>query len=303
MGKVMKILVAQQYGVGNAVMTTPLIKALSMLKHSVSCSYDERRAGVKLVLGDLPEVDRVYGCGDFVGIKKVKFDLLIPCGRLPKLQSYYSIHRAIYPFKDIPQKVSQSELPTLYKKHEIDYMMDAARELGYTGPCPHPYIGKYDYVVPEVVGRKVALGIGYFKNDPWSKLKHWGNAWYAKLTRDLASKGVSCFLVGGPSDIDDAKQIMAQAAVNTYDVTKQVSLRWMFGMIAACDCFVGNDTGLAHAAAALKKPTLTIFQQGVSSIIKNSPRGARATYIVEKSYGSAYDDILSWVCEAVSGGL
>ena len=297
----MKILVAQQYGVGNAIMTTPLIKALSTLKHSIFCSYDERRAGVKLTLGDLPEVAHVYGCGDFAGIKKAKFDLLIPCGRLPKLQSYYAIRDAIYPFKGIPQKVSQTELPTLYKKHEIDYMMTAARELGYVGPDPHPYIGRCDRVVPEAAGRKVALGIGYFKNDPWSKSKHWGNEWYAKLTNDLASKGVACFLVGGPSDAADAKQIMARASANSHDVTDQVSLRWMFGMIAACDCFVGNDTGLAHAAAALKKPTLTIFQQGVSSVTKNSPRGERATHIVEKSRGNAYDDVLAWVCKTALG--
>jgi hypothetical protein len=60
------------------------------------------------------------------------------------------------------------------------------------------------------------------------------------------------------------------------DLRSTHSLLETCGIIKACDLMIANDTGLAHAAAALGIPTLIIF--GPTQIAKNLPAGAAAIY-------------------------
>jgi heptosyltransferase-2 len=51
----------------------------------------------------------------------------------------------------------------------------------------------------------------------------------------------------------------------------------LIGLLDVCDLLVSNDTGPAHIAAALGRPTLTIF--GPTNEFETAPTGARAELI------------------------
>ena len=51
----------------------------------------------------------------------------------------------------------------------------------------------------------------------------------------------------------------------------------LIGLLDACDLLVSNDTGPAHIAAALGRPTLTIF--GPTNEFETAPTGSRAELI------------------------
>jgi ADP-heptose:LPS heptosyltransferase len=297
-----KILIAQQFGLGNAVMTTPLIRALSTIKKTtIHCTYDEKRKAVQVVLGDLPEVVKVHGCRQVDAIIKESFDLVILAGSVGNLKAKYRIPRTMSPMPEISRTVPKEQHGKYFEKHEIEYLMDAARSLGYEGNTFYPYIGKTDDVVLDLDGPKVCLGIGYFKGDTWSPKKHWGNENYARLADDLAAVGAHVFLVGGSMDRVDARQIVALAKSQPRSLVERLSVRSAFGLFQACDCFVGNDTGFAHAAAALERPTMTIFNGKVSSAKKNAPQGVAAQHLIEAIPGQRYEEVLSWVQKTIIG--
>ena len=58
------------------------------------------------------------------------------------------------------------------------------------------------------------------------------------------------------------------------DLRGKYTLLETVGVLSACDLLISNDSGLAHAAAARKVPTLVVF--GPTQVAKNLPAGATA---------------------------
>lgn len=291
----MKILVVQPYGFGNSVMVTPMLKALHTLpKTEIYCSYDEHRWAAGAILKDIPFVKGIFGSRD-VQIAKEAFDLIIACAYLSDLKEKYRIPRIMLPMPQRPQGTSQQAYQLCFKKHEVEYLMDAARQLGFVGDTPWPIIGQFDAVTFAEKAQRVTFGIGYYKGDAWSPRKHWGNEQFARLADDIAALGAEVYIVGGPRDRKDAAAIMKLANSHPRSMCGKFGLHQSFGLIKECTCFVGNDTGFAHAAAALQVPTMTIFKKGVSSTKKSAPRGVKAEFVVTEGKIAGYRKILDWV--------
>ncbi len=93
-----------------------------------------------------------------------------------------------------------------------------------------------------------------------------------KLTDQLAAR---VLLIGAASESVNAEQVIAQmkreGAVNLAGQTKMIEL---IGVLERCDLLVTNDTGPAHIAAALGRPTLTLF--GPTNEFETAPLGLRA---------------------------
>lgn len=58
------------------------------------------------------------------------------------------------------------------------------------------------------------------------------------------------------------------------DLRGKYTLLETIGVLSKCDLLISNDSGLAHAAAARKVPTLVVF--GPTQVAKNLPAGATA---------------------------
>lgn len=82
--------------------------------------------------------------------------------------------------------------------------------------------------------------------------KRWFPDRYARLARHLSEKyQVRILVFGGPSDRALGEYITQKADKSCVNIAGQTTLGQAFGLIEQCSLFVTNDSGLMHAAAAL----------------------------------------------------
>jgi len=251
----LSVLIVQMEGLGNAILTTPLIQAVASLGHRVSVLVDPSRAS-HIAFTAWPCIERLV-------FEPYPADVELWCHPVWQHKFPPKNRRVYTPVANLPG-------PWLdrFQKHEVEYLMDMARDMGYAGPVPplRVYSSKQ-----QRKHKRVAVGIGYLKagtNQAWPK-KHWGNDKYAGLCRLLLDRlNVTPVLVGDGLDFaKDGCRILSPGVESVcgrslYDVVDSIN---------DCDVYIGNDTGLMHVAAALKKPCIAMFMN--TSIVKNHPWG------------------------------
>ena len=89
--------------------------------------------------------------------------------------------------------------------------------------------------------------------------KRWSAENYSKLMNIiLDEESVAFIILGGIEDVENAKFIKSTVKTeNILDFTNKLNYRQSAAILNLCDCYIGNDTGLMHAAAALNIPILT----------------------------------------------
>jgi heptosyltransferase III len=113
-----------------------------------------------------------------------------------------------------------------------------------------------------------------------TQAKTWAPQRFADLIARLTGAGGLCAgwrvaLFGGPGDeINAAPLIAALAAQNCIKVFAEPDLLTVQAALARCRAFIGNDSGLAHLAAAAGLPTLALF--GASDPVRYRPWGGTA---------------------------
>jgi ADP-heptose:LPS heptosyltransferase len=70
---------------------------------------------------------------------------------------------------------------------------------------------------------------------------------------------VQALIIGGPEDGERVTSIASAAAV---PAARTRTLREAFALIATADVTLSADTGLAHAAAALRTPAVVMHRRG-----------------------------------------
>lgn len=275
----MKVLVGKVFGIGNAVLAVPMIRAirnscaLSQLDVLVGTGPDD--AGAYEVMSYLLSsgvIDSLYrdrvpydGMYD-VAVMAIPFD-----GRWRNGEDFHAHIVLDGRTRPDPRTVGLSS----WKKHEVLYMMENLIDMGLDEPegdgqfldssfGPHPSDGRYVY-----------LGMGY-KKDPagqW-KVKHWGNESYAELAILLLNENV---FIRTSGDAADMQMTMGPVWNMTgrdqhFKISPSRSLRDAFKEVAGAVMYVGNDTGMMHVAASQHIPTIGLFFME-NSIVKNHPWG------------------------------
>jgi lipopolysaccharide heptosyltransferase II len=94
-----------------------------------------------------------------------------------------------------------------------------------------------------------------------SRAKCWPAERFAALADRLAKEmNAQIVLIGAPSELEYADNVISLMETNgVADLTGKTSLLELIGLLDRCDLVVSNDTGPAHIAAALGRPTITIF--------------------------------------------
>jgi heptosyltransferase-2 len=88
--------------------------------------------------------------------------------------------------------------------------------------------------------------------------KRWPAYAYAEVAKQLASRGIAVWVLGGPGETAIAREIIADAGPLARDLTG-TDLRVAILALAAADVAISNDSGLLHVAAALDTPAIGIF--------------------------------------------
>jgi len=102
--------------------------------------------------------------------------------------------------------------------------------------------------------------------------KAWGESRYVELARRLqAARGLRPVISWGPGD--EARRDRMAAELPEADVIPRLDFPGLAQVIDACALFVAGDTGPAHLADALGRPTLALF--GPASRSRNVPQRNR----------------------------
>jgi ADP-heptose:LPS heptosyltransferase len=118
--------------------------------------------------------------------------------------------------------------------------------------------------------------------------KLWPIERYAQLANVLAEKyDAAIVLVGGKDDLPLIAQMQTTLRAPHAVVAGQASISQTAAVIQHCAIFVGNDSGPAHLAAAMKVPTVTLFS-GENDAALWRPYGERVTALQHKP--------VCWLC-------
>ena len=273
-----KALVCTMSGIGNAIHTLPLIEALYSMGYVVDVKLNSAR-GAEPIFEAHPHVLCVF-------TEKRKclevYDDVFCC-------SYCNNNLVLEGCGSTNNHTpglllcdnDRTPLSSIYNQHEIDYFMDLARRVGFRGETPKAGLPteKPTVCIPE---RSVAVSIGYYKGDirERSRAKHWGNSKFVKLAVELIREGYTPVFIGSAGDWErdghNIKRILDDQHLSTEVLFLfSQSLLEAFGALKECCAYVGNETCMVPAAAALDKPTMSMsFMEAPASIrcpVKNYP--------------------------------
>jgi ADP-heptose:LPS heptosyltransferase len=118
-----------------------------------------------------------------------------------------------------------------------------------------------------------------------SRRKNWPRDQFMALARALEKRGETIVWVLGPSEHEFALPLAARE-------WRDGDLPTLAARLARCRCYIGNDSGVTHLAAAVGCPTIALF--GVSDAEIWAPQGIQVRILK-----AATGDITSITIEKV----
>jgi hypothetical protein len=271
----MRILYGKCFGLGNAVMAVPAIKALAQMGHEVDVLVGSTRDDPGAI-NVMTQLKACSGCIKNIyvdiGPEDVEYDvaiMAIPFDGRWKNHVHFWAKRVIdgRPRPGDPNVLGLHS----WKRHEVEYQMDNAVLLGYDGPTPSQ---RFAFFFGDPDPDLVYVGVGFKRdaNSFWSK-KHWGNDRFIRFIWKVQQlrPGTRFVATGGTVDA----QVLSEIGRHTELKTIFAGLNDSFKEVGRACAFFGNDTGMAHVAASFDRPTyvMTAFE---GSEVKNPPYCARA---------------------------
>jgi heptosyltransferase-2 len=93
-----------------------------------------------------------------------------------------------------------------------------------------------------------------------SRAKRWPAERYAALAdRFIAETGANVLLIGSPDELEVSREVEERMNHHPIMLTGHTDLAQAVAVLSLADVLITNDTGPAHIAAALNRPTLVIF--------------------------------------------
>ncbi|HNQ88366.1 MAG TPA: glycosyltransferase family 9 protein [Verrucomicrobiota bacterium] len=107
-----------------------------------------------------------------------------------------------------------------------------------------------------------------------SERKNWPENRWAELLQRLAGKPeIRLLLVGGEAEGSRIDRLAAMVPANRVETACHWPLPVLARRLAACDGFVGHDSGITHLAAAVGLPGLVLWGDSIEAIWRpSSPR-------------------------------
>ena len=87
--------------------------------------------------------------------------------------------------------------------------------------------------------------------------KQWAPEKFAKVVEFLADAGVASVAIAGPGESEVINKLVGSTSARV--VTFDLSLPQVSALASRASLFVGNDSGIAHIAAAIGTPSVVIF--------------------------------------------
>lgn len=105
----------------------------------------------------------------------------------------------------------------------------------------------------------IALSTGAGDNSRQYPIEKWLVA-----IREIIGLGGRFIIIGGPPEVEDGKFLEARLPKDAVlNLTGQTSLRESVAIIEASNLFMGNDSGMMHAAAACRRPIIAVYREAL----------------------------------------
>lgn len=167
-------------------------------------------------------------------------------------------------------------------RHQVHYYQGLLQELGLSRGPDELFLAlpeqdtawARDFLAMGAGGPVVGLNPGA----AYGPAKRWPAERYAGLAGRLAAEmGATLLVFGTESDREAAARIREAAPEQVKDLTGRTSLAQAMALIALCQAFVTNDSGLMHVAAALNTPLVAVF--GSTDAVATGPFSPRAVVV------------------------
>jgi heptosyltransferase II len=116
--------------------------------------------------------------------------------------------------------------------------------------------------------------VGLHLGAAFGSSKQWPAAAFAEIASRLRERGLHPILLGGPADAGMAGAVSTCAGWAIPSLVGRDRLDLLPRLLARLACLVSSDTGVAHLAAAVGTPTVTLF--GPTDPGLTAPRGPAA---------------------------
>lgn len=259
-----KIVFAQHSGCGNAVRTTPMLKALNEMGHAIIVLCWNRNLSIfsdlpfiKVVLsvnhgGWYSQIMRIFG-------GQIDHLLVSPVG---------AIHQYVEDLSMQSLQTHKMHITPPWTKSEIEAHMDFARNLGYNGKTPNPEINISQKIYTDglrileqnKIDQYVVINPSFLKTDQWPA-KHVGNDKYIELVNALATKypNMHFIFVGDKQDIANNLRISKEIKTNKLLDISGLELKLSLAVMSKALCCIGNDGGFQYMIDAMGVPTITMY--------------------------------------------
>ena len=141
--------------------------------------------------------------------------------------------------------------------------------------------------------------------------KRWNINNYIKLAEEMAKK-TKCkfYIAGGEKDLDLINKFKNSDVGKNCVSFEKLSIKETLPIIKNCDLYIGNDTGWAHIAVALKVRALTLFMDSPvmaygrysSRMVTVEPEGEKdsTTHATLGKDKISYDEVLTKTLELIN---
>lgn len=110
-----------------------------------------------------------------------------------------------------------------------------------------------------------------------SRKKAWPAARFAALVRALARQSHKILVIEGPADKAFTEELVEGLEDTPYLLVQDLPITRLADLLSLASLFIGNDSGISHLAAALKRPTIALF--GPTDPYVWAPRNDRAFWL------------------------
>ena len=298
-----RILIRGTNWIGDVIMSLPAISAVreTLPDARISVLAKPWVADIYRLSPDVDEVisfqspgihDGISGKIRLAGeIKKMNFDLalllqnaieaaIIACwARIPVRAGYNSDGRGFL----LTHSVQRTQgIRTI---HQVGYYLEMVKTLGFNGgkrnitlsinkdlSARAKEIRKQYYVKSEGILVGIAPGATY------GPAKMWHPERFAAVADRLADEfSADVVLFGSKEDRERADLVKGYAKKPLINMAGETGLDEAISLIAGCDLFISNDSGLMHLAGALDIPLVAIF--GSTNPLTTSPLGEKSVVV------------------------
>ncbi len=254
--KLEPVAIALGSGIGNIIVGTPMVRRLAeTLGRPVDVILDPDYPECDLIFQDVPWVHQVFK--NITETDKKPFDIVLVTPLLNDKRPKFSSSRTIW-------GRDHGYVHQMKSNHEASVnlrMLQDHLKIPFTDTdSRRQFFGDFRHQPSRQ--KRIGLHAGS-KPGRWM-VKRW--PYYEDLSKWLVQRGFEVICVGSTDEV-------IQSAENHTGL----SLKETIKVIASCDAFIANDSGLMHAADAMGVPLLAIFAP--TSTIKNGPLSSHSRIV------------------------